>query len=101
MELRYSEYHEAEEAGEEPNRTEVIFMDYESRSRQKLIDNLPESRIPYDKTVFPEQIILYGHYYARDVHRVMTGYTSGLRRRNLIVAQGPRRTERIPDNKYL
>ena len=53
--------------------TEVTFNSYEKVTRRQLIENLPKSGIPYDKEVFPEQIILGIHATARQIHSVITG----------------------------
>ena len=57
---------------EEGFSTEVTFMEHEERTRNRLAEAIRLVGVPYDETVFPERIILIGHYSVKSVHEIMT-----------------------------
>jgi len=51
--------------------TRVHFMEHEERSRKALQKVLPISDVPYDVELFPEEIVLRGHYPVKLIHQLI------------------------------
>jgi hypothetical protein len=51
--------------------TEVVFMEHEVFNKKRILEAIAASDLAYNTTVFPDQIILEGHYTTKSIYHLI------------------------------